>query len=136
MQGEQAHPSSSSSSQWDGWWTSSWWDKSWQWKEPNHDCFQQERRLGVPRMIHQEVKIPTPHKPHFSSCARFFWLDSQQHVFVKTLALVFSPQKFRSQLCPFAAQTFLALCDWCIAVALRVATAAFGKKSRGVSIPR
>ena len=30
---QQAHPSSSSSSQWDGWWTSSWWDKSWQWKE-------------------------------------------------------------------------------------------------------
>ena len=32
-QEEQAHPSSSSSSQWDGWWMSSWWDKSWPWKE-------------------------------------------------------------------------------------------------------
>ena len=28
---QQAHPSSLSSSQWDGCWTSSWWDKSWQW---------------------------------------------------------------------------------------------------------
>ena len=25
---QEAHPSYSSSSQWDGWWTSSWWDKS------------------------------------------------------------------------------------------------------------
>ena len=28
---QQANPFSSSSSQWDGWWTSSWWHKSWQW---------------------------------------------------------------------------------------------------------
>ena len=32
----------------------------------------------------------------------------------------------------FAAQTFLVLCDWCIAVALRIATAVLGKKSRCV----
>ena len=35
-----AKPSSSSSSQWNGWWTSSWWDKSRKWKEREiHDCF-------------------------------------------------------------------------------------------------
>ena len=34
MQEEQpANPSPSSSSQWDGWWTCSWWDESWQWIE-------------------------------------------------------------------------------------------------------
>ena len=38
----QTYQSTSSSSQWDGWWTSSWWDKSWQWIENSaHDGFWQ-----------------------------------------------------------------------------------------------
>ena len=40
------------------------------------------------------MKIPTPHKPHFSSRTRFLKLHSQQHLLVKTLAF-FQPTAVR-----------------------------------------
>ena len=58
------NPSSSSSCQWDGWWTSSRWDKSWQWNDKQiHDCFWP--KVGVLLMIRQRrtperrVEIPS-----------------------------------------------------------------------------
>ena len=100
------------------------------------------KQMGVPLMIHQRrtpergVKMPTPHKSQFSSCTRFLSLHSHKYLSVKTEAFVFIPQKFRSLLCALAAQTFLALPDGCIAVALRVATAVLGKERRCVSRPQ
>ena len=73
------------------------------------------------RTPEREVKITTPHKPHFSSCTRFLSLHSQRHLSVKTLAFVFSPQYFRTLRCA--------------PVPFHVATAVLGKTSRGVSIP-
>ena len=70
---------------------------------------------------------------HTAQTARLFVhtlpLVAVKIVLVKTSAFVFSPQLFRSVLRAFAAQTFLGLCDWYIAIALCVGRAALGERS-------
>ena len=68
----QERPIANPSSLWDGWWTRSWWDMSWQCKERHiHDCF--KPKVEVPLMFRQRWtperggETPSPHKAHYSS---------------------------------------------------------------------
>ena len=80
------------------------------------------------------VKILSPHKTQFSVITRPLKLNSQQCV-SQDFSICFCPRWFKSLLCALAARTFLALCDWCGAIAVRIGTAVLGKESRCVSIP-
>ena len=86
---QQTHPSSSSSSHWDGWWMSSWWDKSWQWTGRSIHAGSFFSVWATPMIYckgtsERRVETPTSHKPHSSSCTSGCF--TANIVQVKTLA--------------------------------------------------
>ena len=56
------------------------------------------------------LKIPRPHKAHFFTLLFLHSSSFRSNFSVETVALVFSPQQLKSQLCARSAQEFLRLC--------------------------
>ena len=115
---QQAYPSISSSSQWDGWWTSSWWDKSRQRTEnrPHDGFWQSSSDSDDPRQADiraESVQTHPHHKPRLSYSTSSFCHSAIVIVQVKLLTCGFSVSRQVSAWC-FAHRHYLILLLHCV----------------------
>ena len=128
---QQAQPSSSSWSQWDGWWANSWWDESCQWTERVSPrwLFSQFKWLRWSTFSgHPSGRWKHPHRtsPHLSPSCTSSFITAITFVSQDFGICILSLSGQVSALC-FVRKDILESC-WCSVIALRIVTAVLGEE--------
>ena len=114
---QQAHPSSLSSSQRDGWWTSSWWDESWQWTEGYSHGFYFHSLSDSDDPLLADIRVESENT-HIAQTTFVTSCTSSLHWQVNTLSSALCPSVVRSLFC--VSRTDILESWWCSEIALRV----------------